>query len=132
MGADDAETGAGGGGIGVLESIPKGIEDAKDGTPDLVPVKLGVGNAGNTQIGGIAGDGPSSLGDPDGFALGSTDGGIVCGEKQIVSGGNGVGFRVLEIGVLIETEEVKGVCDGEIGAVDPRGPGIYVANGNIG
>jgi len=129
---DDAETGAGRGGIGILEGIPVGIEDTKDGTPDLIPIEFGVGNARNTEIRCVTGNRPSSLGDPDRFSLRNTLGGIIRGKKQVVAGGDGVGFRVLEIGVLVEAEEINGVRDGEIGAIHPRCPGIYVANRDIG
>lgn len=115
-----------------MERIPEGIKDAENGTTDLIPVCLGVGDAGDGEIGSIAGHRPSGLRNPDGSSTRGAGCGIVRCSEQVKSSGNGIGFRVLEIGVLIDAKPINRVDDGLIRAVYPGSPGIDVTDGNMG
>lgn len=49
-------------------------------------------------------------------------------EEDTVAVFDRVGFRVLEIGIRVDTEEIAGVDDVDIGSIHPRRPGIDMAD----
>ena len=126
--ADDAKAGAWGVGGGVLEGVPPDVGLAEHGAADVVPESLGVLGGGDGLAKGLAADGVAGLGDPDGLpgggGLGLTEG----VEEELLVVLDAVVEGVLEVGVGVDADPVTGVSDGLVGAVDPSGPGVDVAN----
>ncbi|KAB8349493.1 hypothetical protein FH972_023519 [Carpinus fangiana] len=121
-------------GVGVLEGEPPGVDaSAVECAVDVIPESLCVFDRGNGLADLGTGDGPTGLGDPDGLAVGHADGGIVGVEEQLLARVDGVVARLgLEVGVAVDAEEVGGLDDGRVGAVGPGGPGVNVADGDVG
>ena len=104
---------------GILEGIPPCTDLAENFAGNLVPVDLGVLSAGNVGAAGVTADGLTSLGDPDGLALGGGSGVAVCLVEEVGGVVDTVGVVGLEIGVHVNTEEVGAVNNSAVAAVDP-------------
>lgn len=120
-------------GVGVTEVVPEGgdlVEEAL--AANILPVLLGVLDAGNSliPIGTLVG--PSGLGDPDGLTTRGGDGGIIGLVEELGSVVDAIALAVLVVGVLIDSDEVNGIEDGLVGDVAPDIPGVDVAEGNLG
>lgn len=120
-------------GVGVTEVVPEGgdlVEEAL--AANLLPVLLGVLDAGLGLIPVGTLVRPASLGDPDGLTTSSSDGGIESLVEELSSVVDAVALAVLVVGVLIDTNEVNGIEDGLVGGVTPDVPGVDVAERNLG
>jgi hypothetical protein len=120
-------------GVGVTEVVPEGgdlVEEAL--AADLLPVLLGVLDAGLGLIPVGTLVRPASLGDPDGLTTSSSDGGIESLVEELSSVVDAVTLAVLVVGVLIDTDEVNGVENGLVGGVTPDVPGVDVTERNLG
>jgi len=117
--------------VRVTEVVPEGrglVE--KLGATNLVPVLLGVGDAGDGLVPVGTSGGPASLGDPDGLATSGRLGSLVGTVEQVGGVVDVVALAVLVVRVGVEAEEVDGVNDGLVGAVGPDVPGVDVADRN--
>lgn len=68
---------------------------------DVLPVYTGVIRARNGLVNGLAANGPSCLGDPDGFALGGSNGLVVSVEEKVSTATDTVVERALEVWVCV-------------------------------
>jgi len=94
-----------------------------------LPVLGGVVNAGHSQVGGRARDGPARLGDPDGLPTGDGGDAVVGLEEKEGAVVDGVRVGSLVVRVLVETEEIAVRDDLRVGRVDVDIPGIDVSDG---
>ncbi len=96
----------------------------------MVPVGLCVGSVGNGKVLSLAGNRPSSLGNPDRLAANSTLGVVEGFVEESSSLVDAIGFGVLEVWVGINTDPVGGTDDSVVGSVHPSSPGVDVADSN--
>lgn len=75
-------------------------------------------------------DGPTSLGDPTGLALGRVNGCLIRVVEEAVAVRDVVGHGILEVWIRVDAEEVASRDDRVVGAVDPSSPRVDVANGD--
>ena len=121
---EDSKVGSG----RVLENVPPGRDVAAEQiASNRLPVGLSVVNAGNGLVLGRTGSRPTSLGDPDGLAIGNTLDSVVLVEEQRVGVGDCVRLGVLVVGVLIETNEINSSDNGRVARVNISCPGVDVA-----
>jgi hypothetical protein len=125
---DDAKTRTRGIGIRILQREPPRIDFPKDITPNLIPISLRIRNTRDGQILRRPTDRPSRLGNPNRFPRRICLGGIIRRKEDVVADINSIRFGVLEIGVCVHTEKIAIRNDIRIRAVDPRCPGIDVAD----
>ena len=130
--SNDTERWVRSGRVGILESVPEGVDVTENLAADLLPVSLGVLYGWNSQVRSLARDGVSGLSDPDILTTGSTDGRVVGLEEQVGIVLDSVGLGGLEVGVRVDTEPVNGADDGVVGAIHPSGPGVNMADREAG
>lgn len=130
--ANEAEAGVGGVGRGVLHGVPPHVGLAEHGAADLLPVRLGVLERGDGLAEVLAADGEAGLGDPDGLAADGALGSLHGSVEQVLAVLNGVVVGVLEVGVGVQADPVASIDGSLVGAVDPRVPGVDVADRGIG
>jgi len=122
------DTSSRGDGRFILQSEPPRVDVTQDRAASLAPVGLGVGNRGNGGTVCWASNRPTGLSHPDLLAPRSRDCSIVGAEESGVTVCDAVGLGVLVVWVGIHAEEVGSINHGLVAAIDPRGPGVDVAN----
>ena len=130
LAADNAEAGVRGGWGGILHGVPPGVGRAEEGAAYLVPVGLGIFEAGHSLARGGARHGEACLRHPDWLAVDGGGSGVEGIEEETLVVINSIGIRGLEVRVRIDAGPVDGIDDGLVGTVDPGGPGVDVADGS--
>lgn len=110
--------------LGILKSIPPGIDVAEQSTSYLVPVCLSVLNARNRLTESLARNWPSSLPDPYWFSLSHGSSVSIGLEEQFVPHADVVVLGILEIRVGISSKEVGGGDYSGVAPIHPTSPGI--------
>jgi hypothetical protein len=92
----------------------------------LVPVGLGVGGVGNSEVLSLSANRPSGLSDPDRLAADGTLGVVESLVEERSTLVNAVVLGVLEVWVGINTDPVTSIDNSIVGSVNPSRPGIDV------
>ena len=114
-----------------MEGEPVHVDLAKVGASDGIPVGLSILGRRDSEVLGFTAHGPSSLGDPDVLRANSTLHGRESIVEQASSRFNRVRHAVLEVGVGVHADPVKGFRDSRVGGVGPSSPGVNVADGDF-
>ncbi len=115
-----------------MQRVPVGVDLAKGRAANLVPVALGIGNAGNRKIFGWAAYRPASLSNPDGFAADSGNCVVIGLPEGRVAVLDRIFHGVLEVRVCVSADEVAVVNNSLVRSIDPGGPGIHMTDGYAG
>jgi hypothetical protein len=126
---NETEAGVGLDGIVVGKSVPPSVGLAKERASNRIPVCLGVGSIGNSEVGSRAAYRPSGLSDPDWLSTNSS----LCGTESILEETwavlDAVGLGGLEVWVGVHSNPIASIDDGLVRAVDPSSPGVDVTDG---